>query len=85
MMKLTGGLRLGYCHVVNKLQGRIVCVCVCVNVHVMVRMRSPVGVMSGCITAYCWVEGHAGLSADGRVCFFTFYQQEAGATCLMLV
>lgn len=87
MMKLTGegGLeRLGYCqHVANKLQRRTVCVCKCL--HVMVCMRSPVGVMSGCIIGYCWVEGHAGLSADGRLRFFTFYQQEARATCLMLV
>lgn len=61
--------RLGYCqHVVNKFQGRTVCVCKCL--HVMVCMRSPVGVMSGCIIGYCWVEGHAGLSADGRLIFF---------------
>lgn len=88
MMKLTGWGEWRGLDIVNMLlisfRGEP-CVCVCKCLHVMVRMRSPVGVMSGCIIGYCWVEGHAGLSADGRLIFFTFYQQEARATCLMLV
>lgn len=94
--------RLEYCQrVVNKLQERRgvrvceflrVCEClhaqVCVHVCAQMWVLLLAGVMSGHITAYCWVEWHAGLSADGRnkkkEKKKAFISMGLGPTCLML-